>query len=70
MVSVVFGLFCSIGYLLCGLVVRVSGYRSKDPGPIPGATRFFSKVVGLERGPLSFVVQLRSYLEEKVTAPV
>jgi hypothetical protein len=28
---------------LCGLVVRVAGYRSKGPGSIPGATRFFEK---------------------------
>jgi hypothetical protein len=25
---------------LCGLVVRVPGYRSGDPGSIPSATRF------------------------------
>jgi hypothetical protein len=25
---------------LCGLVVRVIGYRSRDPGLIPGATGF------------------------------
>jgi hypothetical protein len=25
---------------LCGLVVRVLGYRSRRPGLIPGATRF------------------------------
>jgi hypothetical protein len=25
---------------LCGLVVRVPGYRSRDPGSIPGAARF------------------------------
>jgi hypothetical protein len=24
---------------LCGLVVRVAGYRSRGPGSIPGATR-------------------------------
>jgi hypothetical protein len=32
-----------VGYkqdLLCGLVVRVSGYRSRGPGAIPGPTRF------------------------------
>jgi hypothetical protein len=29
--------------LLCGLVVRVPGYRSRDPGSIPGATRFSEK---------------------------
>jgi hypothetical protein len=28
---------------LCGLVVRVSGYRSRDPGLISGATRFSEK---------------------------
>jgi hypothetical protein len=39
---------------LCGLVVRVPGYRSRGPGSIPGATRF-SEVVRLERGPLSLV---------------
>jgi hypothetical protein len=28
---------------LCGLVVRVSGYRSRGPGSIPGPTRFSEK---------------------------
>jgi hypothetical protein len=27
-------------YRLCGLVVRVPGYRTRGPGSIPGATRF------------------------------
>jgi hypothetical protein len=40
---------------LCGLVVRVPGYRSRGPGSIPRATRFYWEVVGLERGPLSLV---------------
>jgi hypothetical protein len=31
---------CSV---LCGLVVRVSGYRSRGPSSIPGATRFSEK---------------------------
>jgi hypothetical protein len=26
---------------LCGLVVKVPGYRFRGPGSIPGATRFF-----------------------------
>jgi hypothetical protein len=39
---------------LCGLVVRVPGYKSRCLGSIPGATRF-SEVVGLVRGPLSLV---------------
>jgi hypothetical protein len=28
---------------LCGLVIRVLGYRSRGPGSIPGTTRFFEK---------------------------
>jgi hypothetical protein len=32
-----------IGDRLCGLVVKVTGYRFRGPGPIPGATRFFSE---------------------------
>jgi hypothetical protein len=28
---------------LCGLVVRVTGYRSRGPGSIPGATSFSEK---------------------------
>jgi hypothetical protein len=37
---------------LCGLVVRVLGYRSGGPGSIPGITRK-KNVVCLERGALS-----------------
>jgi hypothetical protein len=36
-------------------VVRVLGHRFRGPGSIPGATRFFCEVVGLERGPLGLV---------------
>jgi hypothetical protein len=39
---------------LCGLVVRVLGYRSGGPGLIPGTIRK-KNVVGLERGALSLV---------------
>jgi hypothetical protein len=39
---------------LCGLVVRVLGYRSICSGSIPGTTRK-KKVVGLERGSLSLM---------------
>jgi hypothetical protein len=28
---------------LCSLVVRVPGYKSRDPGSIPDATRFSEK---------------------------
>jgi hypothetical protein len=58
---------------LCGLVVRVLGYRSGGPGSIPGTTRFSLKnkqVVGLERGPLSLVSTTEELLDRKVAAPV
>jgi hypothetical protein len=53
---------------LCGLVVRVLGYRSGGPGSIPGTTR--GKKVGLERGPLSLVSTTEELLDRKVAAPV
>jgi hypothetical protein len=53
---------------LCGLVVRVLGYRSGGPGSIPGTTR--KKVVGLERGPLSLVSTTEELLERKVVVLV
>jgi hypothetical protein len=56
------------GDRLCGLVVRVLGYRSGGPGSIPGTTR--KKVVGLERGPLSLVSTTEELLDRKVAAPV
>jgi hypothetical protein len=31
------------GYSLCGLVVRVPGYRSRGPGSIPGAAKLSEK---------------------------
>jgi hypothetical protein len=54
---------------LCGLVVRVLGYRSGGLGSIPGTTRK-KKVVGLERGPLSLVSTAEELLDRKVAAPV
>jgi hypothetical protein len=54
---------------LCGLVVRVLGYRTGGPGSIPGTTRK-KEVVGLERGPLSLVSATEELLDKKVTAPV
>jgi hypothetical protein len=53
---------------LCGLVVRVLGCRSGDPGSIPGTTR--KKVVGLERGPLSLVSTTEELLDRTVAATV
>jgi hypothetical protein len=53
---------------LCGLVVRVLGYRSGGPGSIPGTIK--KKVVGLERGPLSLVSTTEELLDRKIAAPV
>jgi hypothetical protein len=53
---------------LCGLVVRVLGYRSGGPGSIPGTTK--KKVVGLERGPQSLMSTTEELLDRKVAAPV
>jgi hypothetical protein len=53
---------------LCGLVVRVLGYRSGGPGSIPALPE--KKVVGLERGPLSLVSTTEELLDRKVAAPV
>jgi hypothetical protein len=55
---------------LCGLVVRVLGYRSGGPGSIPGTTRKRKKIVGLERGPLSLVSTTEELLDRKIGAPV
>jgi hypothetical protein len=54
---------------LCGLAVRVLGYRSGGPGSIPGTTRK-KKVVGLERDTLSLVSTTEELLDRKVAAPV
>jgi hypothetical protein len=55
-------LICMYVDHLCGLVVRVLGYRSRGPGSIPGATRFSE---GLERNPLSLVSTIEQLLERK-----
>jgi hypothetical protein len=62
---------------LCGLVVRVLGYRFGGPGSIPGTTRFSGgggkegkQVVGLERGALSLVSTTEELLDRKVAAPL
>jgi hypothetical protein len=52
---------------LCGLVVRVLGYRSRVRFPtLPEKKR----VVGLERGPLSLVSTTEELLDRKLAAPV
>jgi hypothetical protein len=52
----------SNGDRLCGLVVRVPGYRFRDSGFDARRHQIFWEVVGLERGPIS--------LEENVATPV
>ena len=60
-------------FSLCGLVVRVSGYRYRGPGFDSRRYQIFWVVVGLERGPLSLVSLVRSIEEllewKKVAAP-
>jgi hypothetical protein len=53
---------------LCGLVVRVLGYRSGGPGSIRHYQK--KKVVGLERTPLSLVSAIEELLGRKVAAPI
>jgi hypothetical protein len=54
---------------LCGLVVRVLGYRSGGPGSIPGTTRK-KESSGSGTGPLSLVSTTEELLDRKVAAPV
>jgi hypothetical protein len=54
---------------LCGLVVRVLGFKPGGPGSIAGHYQK-KKVVGLERGPLILVSTTEELLDRKVTAPV
>jgi hypothetical protein len=55
---------------LCGLVVRVSGYRSRGPGFHSGASRFSEKQWVWNGVHSASGGQVRSYLEEIVAAPV
>jgi hypothetical protein len=47
---------------LCGLVVRVSGYRSRGVGFDSQRYQIFWEVVSLERGPLSLVSTIKELL--------
>jgi hypothetical protein len=62
-------IFLSATHRLFGLVVRVPGYRSGGTGSIPGTTRK-EKIMGLERGQLSFVSTTEELLDRKIAAPV
>jgi hypothetical protein len=55
---------------LCGPVARVPGYRSRGPSSIPGATRFSEKHWVRNKVHSASLVHLKSYLKEKVAAPV
>jgi len=48
---------------LCGLVVRVAGYRYRGPGFDSRRYQIFWVVVGLERGQLSLVRSTEELLE-------
>jgi hypothetical protein len=61
-------LFITVADRLCGLVVRVLGYRSGGPGSIPGTTK--KKLMGLEQDPLSLVSTTEELLDRKVAAPI
>jgi hypothetical protein len=65
---------CIIQYILwnphCGLVARVSGYRSRVPGFDSRRYQICWEVVGLERGPLSLVRITEELLESKIAASV
>jgi hypothetical protein len=66
-------IFSRLAYLhvdhLCGLVVRVPGYRSRGPGSIPGATRFCEKYWVWNGVHSASWVQLKSYLKKKCRKP-
>jgi hypothetical protein len=53
---------------LCGLVVRVLGYRASGSVRFPALPK--KKVVGLERGPLTLVSTTEELLDRKVAATV
>jgi hypothetical protein len=55
---------------LCGIVIRVPGYRSRGPGFDSLRYQIFGEVVGLERGPLNLVRITEELLERTVAAPV
>jgi hypothetical protein len=56
---------CYVCDRLCGLVVRVSGYRSRDPGFDSRRYQIFWEIVGLERGPISLVSTTEELLGRK-----
>jgi hypothetical protein len=62
---IIFASYCIRPDRLCGLVVRVPGYRSRVPGFDSLRYQTFWEVVGLERGPLRLVRIIEELLEWK-----
>jgi hypothetical protein len=54
---------------ICGLVVKVPGYRSRGPGFGSRRYQIFWEVVGLERGPLCLVSTIEELLGRKSSGP-
>jgi hypothetical protein len=57
-----------MGDRFCGLVIRVSDYRSRGPGFDSRRYQIFREVVGLERGPLSLVSITEELLGRNISA--
>jgi hypothetical protein len=58
----VFHIHCTSFDSLCGLVVRVPGYRSRGPWFNSQCYQIFWEVVSLERGPLSLMSTIEELL--------
>jgi hypothetical protein len=61
----IFNRHCTSSDRLCGLVVRVPGYRSRDPESDSRRYQIFWELVGLEQGALSLVSITEEILEWK-----
>jgi hypothetical protein len=66
----IIALLVNIRDRLCGLVARVSGYRSRGPGFDSRHFQIFLEAAGLQWGPLRLVRTTEELLEGKVAAPV
>jgi hypothetical protein len=56
--------FIALNDRLCDLVVRVPGYRSRDPGFVSRRYQILWELVSLERGPLSLVRIIEELLKK------
>jgi hypothetical protein len=62
--------FGSVEWLPLWYSDQISGYKSSGPGSVRGATRFSEKYWVWNGVYSAWWVQLRTFLEEKVSAPV